>query len=70
MAYLTFTGSEDIQSTCFKFIGTDNKTTTTSLLSGNESKAPLSLLSSNFGGGEDICSFYNGPSENIILAFG
>ena len=70
MAYLTFAGSEDKQSTCFKFIGTDNKTTSTSLLSDNQTNAPISLLSSNIGGGEDSCSFYNGPTDGMILAFG
>lgn len=70
MAYLTFAGSEDKQNTCFKFIGTENKTSSTSLLSDKSSETPVSLLASNVGGGEDYCSFYQGPSESVIFAFG
>ena len=65
---LTLAGSEE--NTCFKFIGTENKTPSTSLLSDNSSEAPVSLLASNVGGGEDYCSFYQGPSESVIFAFG
>ena len=70
MAYLTFSNSEDRQSTCFKFIGTENKTASTSLLSDGSTSTPISLLASDIGGGEDSCSFYNGPSDSVIYAFG
>ena len=69
MAYLTFAGSEDKQNTCFKFIGADNKTPSTSVLVDKSSEAPISLLSSN-DCGEDTCSFYQGPSDSTIFAFG
>lgn len=71
MAYLTFTGSEE--NSCFKFIGsntTQNKeggliSSTTSLISNN-----VSLISSTLAGCEDTCSFYSGPSDAVIVAFG
>ena len=69
MAYLTFAGSEDKQNTCFKFIGADNKTNSTSVLVDKPSEAPISLLSSN-NSCEDTCSFYQGPSDGTIFAFG
>ena len=66
MAYLTLTTEDN--NGCFKFIGAnsnsnDNKGAI-SLLSDN------SLLSSNYGGGMDSCSFYSGPSDETIFAFG
>ena len=67
MAYLTFT-SEEKQNTCFKFIGaTTPSERTTHLISNN-----VSLLSSSFSseGGNDTCSFYSGPSDTTIVAFG
>lgn len=64
MAYLTFTASEDKTSTCFKFIGSDVKPQTTNLISNN-----VSILNSN-DGGNDTCSFYSGPSDATIMAFG
>ena len=72
MAYLTFTGSEEKQSTCFKFIGADSKTQSVSLISDNTSLISnnVSLLSSSVDGGLDTCSFYSGPSDSAIMAFG
>lgn len=71
MAYLTFTNSEE--NGCFKFIGTNtnqnNKggliSSTTSLISNN-----VSLISASLDGCEDTCSFYSGPSDSTIVAFG
>ena len=69
MAYLTFAGSEDKQNSCFKFIGATNKAPSTSVLVDKSSEAPVSMLSSN-DCNEDTCSFYQGPSDSTILAFG
>lgn len=69
MAYLTFAGSEDKQN-CYSFIGADLNTNSSSVLIGGHNEQPISLLASNFGGGEDSCSFYNGPSDSVIYAFG
>lgn len=71
MAYLTFTGSEE--NSCFKFIG--SKTTQNSeggLISSNTSLISnnVSLISSTLAGCEDTCSFYSGPSDAAIVAFG
>lgn len=70
MAYLTFAGSEE-KNSCFKFIGanaTQNNggliSSTTSLISNN-----VSLISAAEGG-LDTCSFYEGPSDSTIFAFG
>ena len=71
MAYLTFTGSEE--NSCFKFIGSNSTqngsvgliSDTTSLISNN-----ISLLSSSSDDGLDSCSFYSGPSDSTIFAFG
>lgn len=65
MAYLTFTASDDKQ---YSFIGSEMKTT--SVLIGKSDSQPVSLLASNTDGGEDYCSFYNGPSDSTIFAFG
>lgn len=64
MAYLTLNNSEDKTNTCFKFIGADTKPKSTNLISNT-----VSLLNSN-GGGNDTCSFYSGPSDAVIAAFG
>ena len=69
MAYLTLSPKEDNR--CFNFIGTNSSqndtinliSSSTSLLSNQSS-----LLSSNDN--LDTCSFYSGPSESTILAFG
>ncbi len=65
MAYLTFTASEEKQNTCFKFIGADTKPKSTNLISNT-----TSLLTASNGSCEDTCSFYSGPSDSAILAFG
>ena len=70
MAYLTFAGSEE-KSTCFKFIGANTDNTPIRLISSN-----VSLISENTGlissnnDVMDTCSFYSGPSEAMIMAFG
>jgi hypothetical protein len=69
MAYLTLSPKEDNR--CFNFIGTNSSqndsinliSSSTSLLSNQSS-----LLSSNDN--LDFCSFYSGPSDSTILAFG
>lgn len=65
MAYLTFTAKEETNHTCFKFIGTDSTPKTTNLISNNSS-----LLSTSNESSMDTCSFYSGPSDASILAFG
>lgn len=72
MAYLTFAGSEERQSSAFKFIGADNKTQSTGLISNNTSliSNSVSLLSSYSDNCLDTCSFYSGPSDSTIMAFG
>lgn len=65
MAYLTFTASEEKQNACFKFIGADTKPKATSLISNN-----TSLIAPASGECGDTCSFYSGPSDAAILAFG
>ena len=64
---LTVSSSDEKQNTCFKFIGcSDTSSNTTHLISNT-----TSLLSSDTGEcGFDSCSFYSGPSEASILAFG
>lgn len=70
MAYLTFTTSEE-RSSCFKFIGA-NSTQSTGLISSNTSLISnnTSLISSSNDGGFDTCSFYSGPSDSTVIAFG
>ena len=63
---LTFKSSEETHNTCFKFIGADSAPKTTHLISNNTS---LIAPTSNEGG-TDICSFYSGPSDATIMAFG
>lgn len=72
MAYLTFAGSEDNKSTCFKFIGTGNKIEQGGLIANNTSLISdcTSLLSDNSDGNLDTCSFYSGPSDSTIVAIG
>lgn len=64
MVMLTVTPSEE-KNTCFKFIGADSTPKTTHLISNN-----TSLLSSDSECGIDTCSFYSGPSDSTIMAFG
>ncbi len=66
MAYLTFAGSEERHNTCFKFIGANTNPNNSVLLSSNVT----SLIFSSSTGCEDTCSFYSGPSDATILAFG
>lgn len=63
---LTLNSSEEKHSTCFKFIGLDSTPKTTHLISDNTSL----ILSSNSEGNMDTCSFYSGPSDSTIMAFG
>lgn len=69
MAYLTFTGSEEKQNTCFKFIGA-NSNYSTGLISDNTSliSENTSLISSD-SECMDTCSFYSGPDDSTIVAF-
>ena len=71
MAYLTFTGSEEKQNSCFKFIGASSTNTSVSLITG-ESIGTISLInpSANSDCGMDTCSFYSEPSDSTIVAFG
>ena len=68
MAYLTFAGSEEKQSSCFKFIGAVSATSK----NGNKVTNTVSLLapSNNSDNNGDSCSFYSGPSDSTIIAFG
>jgi rod shape-determining protein MreB len=70
MAYLTLTTPEENNS-CFKFIGA-NSTQSTGLISSSTSLISnnTSLISASVDGGLDTCSFYSGPSDATILAFG
>ena len=63
---LTLNSTEEKHNTCFKFIGSDATPKTTHLISNN-----TSLISvSSDGDGVDTCSFYSGPSDATIMAFG
>ena len=62
---LTLKSSEESHNTCFKFIGADNTPKTTHLISNN-----TSLIAPTTGDGADTCSFYSGPSDATIMAFG
>ena len=63
---LTITSSDEKQNTCFKFIGADSTPKTTHLISNNTSL----INSTPSDGGGDTCSFYSGPSDAAIMAFG
>lgn len=63
---LTLNSSEE-KSTCFKFIGADTTPKTTHLISNNTS---LIISTSEAHACEDTCSFYSGPSDATIMAFG
>ncbi len=58
--------SDDKHNTCFKFIGADVAPKTTNLISNNTSL----IAPSSSEGGMDTCSFYSGPSDAAIVAFG
>lgn len=64
---LTLNSSEEKTSTCFKFIGADSTPKATHLISNNTS---LIAPSEGEGSGVDTCSFYSGPSDAAIMAFG
>lgn len=63
---LTVSSSDEKQNTCFKFIGADSTPKTTHLISNNTSL----ITSSSDGSSGDTCSFYSGPSDATIMAFG
>ena len=63
---LTFKSSEETHNTCFKFIGADSAPKTTHLISNNTSL----IAPTSDGGVTDTCSFYSGPSDAAIMAFG
>ena len=63
---LTVSSSDEKQSSCFKFIGADSTPKTTHLISNNTSLISPSVSE----GGVDTCSFYSGPSDAAIMAFG
>ena len=69
---LSFTAQEDRQNKGFCFIGASSAPSKGGLISSNSSSisSNVSLVSSNFGSGLDTCSFYDGPSDSAILAFG
>ena len=63
---LTLNSTDEKQNTCFMFIGSDSAAKTTHLISDN-----TSLISSAPAGDcTDTCSFYSGPSDAAIVAFG
>lgn len=62
---LTVQSKDDSHNTCFKFIGADTTPKTTHLISNN-----TSLIAPTVGDGTDTCSFYSGPSDAAIVAFG
>ena len=71
MAYLTLTSTED-KNSGIKFIGANSRSnngglicSTTTLITNN-----TSLITASADGGLDTCSFYTGPSDSTILAFG
>ena len=63
---LTLNSTEEKQNTCFMFIGADSAPQTTHLISNNTSL----ISASPVGDGTDTCSFYSGPSDAAIMAFG
>ena len=71
MAYLTFTGSEE-KNSCFKFIGANTQEHSTNLISATTSLISnnTSLIFNSNESGLDACSFYSGPSDATIFAFG
>jgi len=63
---LTLNSSEEKTSTCFKFIGADTAPKATHLISNNTSL----IAPAADGDCMDSCSFYSGPSDAAIMAFG
>jgi len=68
---LTFTGSEEKQSTAFHLLGTAKPASSVHLISDNTSLIYDNTLSNASSDSMfDTCSFYEGPSDETILAFG
>ena len=63
MAYLTLTPQEE--SNCFMFIGMNKTQNNDGLISNT-----TSILDSSDSEVGDTCSFYSGPSDSTIFAFG
>lgn len=58
--------TDENKSTCFKFIGMDSTKSVTRLITDD-----VNLISSTtLEDCSDTCSFYNGPSDATIMAFG
>ena len=72
MAYLTFTGSEERNSGLNFICDNKNPNNIINLISNNTSLISnnTSLISSSDDSGLDTCSFYSGPSDSTIIAFG
>lgn len=70
MAYLSLANKEE--NSCFKFIGSNIVNNTGGLISSNTSLISdnTSLIFCSSDSGMDTCSFYDGPSDNTIFAFG
>ncbi len=70
---LTFCNSKDENSNCIRLLGTATPNHEGGLISDNVDLISVntSLISSALAnGGLDSCSFYSGPSDAQILAFG
>lgn len=70
---LTFAGSEEKQSSAFQLLGTAKPSSSVHLISENTSLISnnISLISNtSTSNGMDTCSFYSGPSDAAIMAFG
>lgn len=67
---LSFASTEERQSSSLIFVNGGSRGNSVSLISDSASllSSSSSLLSS--GTCEDFCSFYSGPSDSAILAFG
>ena len=64
---LTLNSTDEKQNKCFMFIGSDTAEKSTRLISDNVS---LIAAPASDGDGLDSCSFYSGPSDATIMAFG
>ncbi len=67
---LTFTNSEEKQSQCFHLLGMAKSTGKSTHLIANNTSLIANVSSLLAGEGEDLCSFYSGPSDEAIMAFG
>lgn len=61
-----FCTAKENNSSCAKLLGLTNKTNEGGLISDNTNLISATLAN----GGMDTCSFYSGPSDAIIMAFG